>query len=118
MNRLQRIFLVCGLVGVVCLCLFPPWDCIITLAPKNFDFEKAVREGMSALPAEPWLELPACKHGWILDPSISGLRSRTCSVRVTGIAFSRLGLEAGAVAGMTAIAVVLAGWRKKARPSN
>jgi hypothetical protein len=115
MNRLQRVFLACGLVGVVCLCLYPPWNYVVTIFPENFDFKKS---GVSL--TEPLLELPVCKHGWILDPLTSNVYPYPGrhGLRAVGIAFPRLGLEAGGVAGMSAIAVVLAGWRKKARPSN
>jgi hypothetical protein len=93
MNRLQRIFLVCGLVGVVSLCLFPPWDYAI------------------------WTE-PISEHHWVFDPPSLSLRPPNSRLPPPQIAFSRLGLEAGAVAGITAVAVVLAGWRRKAKQPN
>jgi len=97
MNRLQRAFLVCGLAGIVSLCIYPPWD------------SDLIRIGGLRVTS-------IAGHGWIFHPPPKCWGGP--SVTEERIAFSRLGLEAGSVAGITAIAVTLAGWRKTAKPAN
>jgi len=122
MNRLQRVFLVCGLVGLVFLCLCPPWDYYVTVKVPLTDAEmRDLRAGrLSGQIADlGYRETSQSRHDhvWVLAPPGSGPRN--------GIAFSRLALEAGAVVGITAIAVLLAGDRRlaawiteKTKPSN
>ena len=122
MNRIQWAFLACGLAGVSFLCLYPPWQSGINYE-KRYSLNALLRsEGIPISdPADPkWKNDPVVaepsvrevevfvsdKHAWIFAPP----------TRAPQIAFSRLALEAGAVVGLTAVAVVLAGWRKSAKP--
>ena len=101
-NRLQGIFLVCGLVGVVSLCLYPPWEYTVSLGPVHRVDIGGYSWIFDPPPSKPLYTFGQDRHEW--SPP--------------RIALARLALEIACVVGITVIAIVFAGWKKAAKPPN